>query len=94
MRRLEIRDADIMRVAVQQEILRSEESRYDHRLHGLLLSCSGFSCYEVAEMLGQSPRCVEYWLRRFERSGFAGLEEHSRSGRPTRLDARKRRLLG
>jgi len=94
MRRLEIQDADVMRIAVQQEILRSEESRYDHRLHGLLLCCSGFSCYEVAAMLGQSARGVEYWLRRFERSGFAGLEEHARSGRPTRLDARKRQLLG
>ena len=44
MRRLGIRDADIMRLAVQQEIMRSEESRYDHRLHGILLCCSGLSC--------------------------------------------------
>ena len=93
MHRLEIRDADIMRLALQQEILRSEESRYDHRLHGVLLCCSGFSCYEVAEVLGQSPRTVEYWVKRFERSGLAGLQEKPRSGRPGTLDGAARDRL-
>lgn len=89
MRKLEIADADIMRIAVHQEIVRSEESRYDHRLHGILLVCSGFTCGEVAELFGHSPRTVQYWVRRFERSGFAGLEETPRSGRPSALDEEK-----
>lgn len=93
MRRLEIQDSDIMRIAVQQEIQRSEESRYDHRLHGILLCCSGLSCYEVANMFGQSPRTVEYWLKRFEQSGFAGLEETPRPGRPGLLDSSMREQL-
>jgi transposase len=87
MRKLEINDAEIMRVAIQQEILRSEESRYDHRLHGVLLVCSGKSSYEVAELFGHSPRTVEYWVRRFEHKGFAGLEDRERPGRPAALDA-------
>jgi hypothetical protein len=37
MRKLEIKDAEIIRLAVQDEILRSEESQYNHRLHGILL---------------------------------------------------------
>ena len=37
MRKVQIQDADIMRLAIQDEILKSEESRYDHRLHGILL---------------------------------------------------------
>jgi transposase len=82
MRKLEIKDAEIIRLAVQNEILRSEESRYDHRLHGILLVCSGFSCSEVAELFGRSRRTIQYWVRRFEQSGFAGLEEIPRSGRP------------
>ena len=93
MRRLEIRDADIMRIAVQQEIHRSEESRYDHRLHGVLLCCSGLSCYQVAAYFGQSPRTVQHWVRRFERSGLAGLQEQPRPGRPGRLDAATRERL-
>lgn len=86
MRKLEVKDADIMRIAVQQEILRSEESRYDHRLHGILLVCCGLTCYEVAELFGQSPRTIQYWVRRFEESGFAGLEETPRPGRLSVVD--------
>jgi transposase len=93
MRRLEIEDADVMRMAIQDEIHRSEESRYDHRLHGILLVCSGLSCYEVAELLGKSPRTVQYWVQRFERSGFAGLQEGERSGRPSALDEEARRAV-
>jgi transposase len=76
-----------MQVAIQQEIVRSDESRYDHRLHGVLLVCSGLSTYEVAELFGQSARTVQYWVRRFEQRGFAGLQEAERPGRPTTLDA-------
>jgi len=94
MRKLEIKEAGIMRIAVQQEIQRSEESRYDHKLHGILLVCSGMNCYEVAQLLGHSPRTVEYWVRNFERSGFAGLEETPRSGRPSVLDEKKRIAIG
>jgi transposase len=93
MRQLKIEDVDIMRIAVQQEIQRSEESRYDHRLHGILLCCSGFSCYDVANMFDQSPRTVEYWVNRFEKSGFAGLQEIPRPGRPSLLDAAMREQL-
>jgi len=86
MRKLEIQDAEVMRIALQQEILRSEESRYDHRLHGVLLVSSGLSCGEVAGLFGQGRRTVQYWVKRFERSGFAGLQEGSRPGRPSALD--------
>jgi len=86
MRKLQISDQEIMRIAVQQEILRSEESRYDHRLHGVLLITHGLSCYNVADALGQDPRTVERWVKRFEKSGFAGLREGEREGRPRRLN--------
>ena len=94
MRRLQIQDSEIMKMALQQEIVRSEESRYDHRLHGVLLVCAGKTCYEVAELFGHSPRTVEYWVKRFERSGFAGLEEVERPGRPALLDERTREGIG
>ena len=45
MRKLQIEDAEVrMLIAIQQEIARSEESRYDHRLHRLLLVTTGQSC--------------------------------------------------
>lgn len=83
-----------MRMAIQNEIQRSKESRYDHRLHGLLLVTSGLSCYETARLLGQSPRTVEYWVARFEAHGFAGLQEGQRSGRPPKLNDAILRAVG
>jgi len=94
MRRLEIANADIMRVAIQNEIQRSKESRHDHRLHGVLLACSGMSSYEIANLLGQSPRTVQYWIRRFQSSGFAGLEEGERPGRPSALSESTLQAIG
>ena len=85
MKRLEIKDSEVMRLALQDEILRSEESRYDHRLHGVLMVASGMTCTEAAEFLGHSRRTVQYWVNRFEEHGFAGLQDGQRSGRPTLL---------
>lgn len=86
MRKLEIENAGVMRLAIHEEIQRSEESRYDHRLHGLLLVSHGLSAREVARLLDQSPRTVQYWVRRFNEGGFAGLHESERPGRPSALD--------
>jgi transposase len=85
MRPLQIDDARTMILGLQDEIRRSEESRYDHRLHGVLLVAQGATCPEVGRLLGDAPRTVEYWVRRFEAKGFAGLTEGQRSGRPRRL---------
>lgn len=91
MRPLTISEASSMVVGLQQEIQRSEESRYDHRLHGVLLVAQGLTCPEVSVLLGDAPRTVEYWVHRFEEKGFAGLQEGERSGRPTRLTKQQMR---
>jgi transposase len=85
MKPLTIFDAETVVLALQDEIRRSHESRYDHRLHGLLLVAQGMSCRQVAELLGDGPRTVAYWVRRFEGEGLAGLAEADRPGRPRRL---------
>jgi transposase len=71
---------------LQDEIRRLLESRYDPRLHGVLLVAQGMSCPEVGGLLGDAPRTVEYWVRRFEEKGLAGLVEGERSGLPRRLN--------
>jgi transposase len=86
MKKLTITDASTIVLGLQDEIRRSEESRYDHRLHGVLLVAQGISCPEVSRLLGDAPRTVEYWVRRFEEKGLAGLTEGERSGRPRRLN--------
>ena len=87
MRKLQIEDPEVMQVAIQQEISRSEESRYDHRLHGLLLVTTGQSCREVARLFGEDASTVQRWVRRFEDRGLEGLREGERPGRPRQLDA-------
>src|SRR6202165_4851073 len=88
MRPLMISDAPSV-LGLQQEIQRSEESRYDHRLHGVLLVAQGMTCPEVALLLGDAPRSVEYWVHRFQEKGLAGLQEGEHPGRPRRLDEKQ-----
>ncbi len=94
MRKLEIADPDVMRIAIQQEIARSDESRYDHRLHGLLLVTGGQSCRQVAELFGEDRRTVQRWVNRFETRGLEGMREGERPGRPATLGAKQWTALG
>ena len=87
MKPLTIQDAPTIILGLQDEIRRSHESRYDHRLHGVLLVAQGMSCLEVSRLLGDAPRTVQYWIRSFEKTGLAALVEGERAGRPTRLGA-------
>lgn len=70
---------------LQDEIRRSEESRYDHRLHAILLVAQGLSARETADWLGDAARTVELWVHRFQKSGLEALHEVHRPGRPSRL---------
>ncbi len=85
MRKLEIRNAKKSRAVIQREILRSEESRYDHRLHGVLMVSRGMTCVEVADWLGQHATTVERWVKRFNAGGCDALREGEHTGRPKKL---------
>src|ERR1035437_1707068 len=91
MKPLTIADSATIILGLQDEIRRTEESRYDHRLHGVLLVAHGMTCPEVAALLGDGPRTVEYWIRGFEQKGLAPLREGDRSGRPRRLSEKRLR---
>lgn len=94
MKQLSIKDRDLMQIALQQEILRSEESKYDHRLHGLLLITNGYDSYNVAKLFGQNPTTIQRWIKKFNKSGFSGLWEGERPGRPKSLTEKQWKLLG
>ena len=85
MKRLTISDPQSAILSLQDEIRRTEESRYDHRLHAVLLVAQGMSGHQVAQLLGDSPRTVAYWVTRFEERGFSGLMDEARPGRTSRL---------
>jgi len=86
MKPLTISDTENMIMAIQDEIRRNDASRYDHRLHGVLLVAQGMTCPRVAQLLGDSHHTVVNWVQRFETAGLAGLTEGQRPGRPSRLD--------
>jgi transposase len=92
MKRLTISEPQNAILSLQDEIRRTEESRYDHRLHAVLLVAQGMSGHQVAQILGDAPRTVAYWVTRFEERGFSGLMDEARSGRtpslsPAQLEA-------
>src|SRR5204863_8505212 len=93
MKPLTIAESETIILGLQDEIRRTEESRYDHRLHGVLLVAHGMTCPEVAAPLGDAPRSVAYWTRGFEENGLAELPEGARAGRPRRLSEERRRGL-
>ena len=71
--------------AIQNEIHKSKESRYCHRLHCVLLVAKGMSCHQVSLLLGDAPGTIALWVRRFKAHDFATLTERERSGRPASL---------
>lgn len=86
MKKIHISDAETVVLILQDEIRRSYEARYDHRLHAVLMVAQGMSCRAAADLLGDSPRTVAYWVNRFEDEGLSGLADADRPGRPRRLD--------
>jgi len=80
-----VKDAASAVRVIQQQIGRSEDARYDHRLHGVLLVAKGYDCYEVAEILGHSPTTIENWVNTYNTRGVEGLHDDSRPGRPSRI---------
>jgi transposase len=86
-KRISIPDAETFVAAIQDEISRTREGRYFHRLDVILYVLQGASPYDAARLFGHSPRTIEYWVHRLLSDGLAGLWEGNRTGRPGRLSA-------
>jgi len=82
----QIETTKVVQTVIRREIDRDDGSRYDHRLHALLLVAAGRSCAEVADWFGENASTVQRWVRRYRARGFDGLREVVRSGRPRSLD--------
>jgi len=82
----QMESAIVAQTAIRREIDRDEVSRYDHRLHAVLLVTAGRSCSQVAQWFGENASTVQRWVRRYRARGLDGLQEGERSGRPPSLD--------
>ena len=85
MRRLNVINAHSRVNLIQNEIHRNDESRYDHRLHGVLLVALGYSCSESAKILGHTVTTIENWVNHFNNGGFNSLRDEPHTGRPPAL---------
>ena len=79
--------------AIRKEFRRSQEARYVHRLHGVLLVLLGRSTVEAGKVLGVPQRTIAHWAFQFKKRGLAGLTEAENSGRPSLLNGRQRSTL-
>ncbi|WP_319579939.1 helix-turn-helix domain-containing protein [uncultured Methanospirillum sp.] len=70
---------------LQNEIHRNDDSKYDHRLHGVLLVALGYSCSESAKILGHTVTTIENWVNRFNEGGFKSLRDEPHTGRSPSL---------
>jgi transposase len=87
-RRTSIPDAEVFKAAIQDEISRTPEGRYFHRLHAVLHVLDGASSHDTARLYGDSPRAIEYWVNRLTAKGLSGLLDGNHPGRPSRLPAK------
>jgi transposase len=78
---------------IRKEFRRSEEARYIHRLHGVLLVLLGRSTVEAGELLGDPQRTIAHWVTQFKARGLAGLKEAENLGRPGSLTDTQRNTI-
>lgn len=57
------------------EMSLSDHSRYQHRLHGVLLVAHGLSCRQVAAWWDVDAGQVAAWVCRFKEIGMLGLRD-------------------
>jgi transposase len=93
MRRIIIHDAEATKELVKAEIHRTDETRFQHRLHCIILMCNGKTCAEVAALFGDSLRAVQYWAKSFNAQGLSGLRDAAKPGRKARLSAKDKEVL-
>lgn len=73
--------------AIRREFRRSEEARYIHRLHGVLLVLLGLSTVKAGKLLGDPQRTIAHWVAKWREGGLAALRDADKAGRPGVLSA-------
>jgi transposase len=76
------------------EIALTHDVRYLRRLYATLFLSSGNTAQMVGDALGEHPRTIQRWAKRFAVEGVEGLRSKKPSGRPPMIDAElKARLI-
>lgn len=78
---------------IRKEFRRSEEARYIHRLHGVLLVLLGLSTVKAGKLIGDPQRTVAHWMAQWKAHGLEGLRDGEKPGRPGALSAKQKNGL-
>lgn len=85
MKPIEIQNAAMVALQIEDEIKSHPQGRYFHRLHVVLLLTRGIKCAEVAKLFGEPLRNIQRWAKEVNEQGLEALKDSDRPGRPTRL---------
>ena len=96
MRRLEVRNKEEIKLQIRKYFERNNESRFIHRLHGILLFIESEeeSCDSIGLMFGNSPRSISNWINKLNKTeNIECLRDKKQVGRQPRLtDSQKLEL--
>ncbi|MFQ5965180.1 MAG: transposase [Candidatus Scalinduaceae bacterium] len=93
MKQVKNQEGETLIATIRDELSKTPEGRYYHRLHVVLQYIQGNSSNEIARFYGHSPRTIQYWICKFLSCGCENLWEGKRSGRPGHLSMSMRRKL-
>lgn len=74
-------------------VLRSRTPRLENRMGSAMTPSKGLNCYKTAAIWGQSPRAVEYWMKRFSREELPSAKPRRGPGRPPALSDQQMEYL-
>ena len=89
MQKLKVKHAKQIEKQIHQYLHNSDEARFVHRLHGILLLLNNEenNCANIASLFKNSPRSLSNWVHNVNKSGHIEvLRDKGRSGRLTRLN--------
>ena len=96
MKRLEVHDKEGITSDIQRYFEQNEESKFIHRLHGVLLFVNkeDESCDSIGVLFGNSPRSVSNWIKKLNKTGdIESLRSKPQPGRPSRLNPEQKEEL-
>lgn len=78
---------------VKEAYDKEKDGRIKQRLLIILKAFKIKSSYKIAEQVSTSHTKVQRWINRFNKHGFSGLRDKSRSGKPCKLTIKQKNIL-
>lgn len=78
---------------VKEAYDKEKDGRVKQRLFIILKAFKIKSSYKLAEIAATSHTKVQRWINRFNKSGFKGLKDKPRSGKPSKLTIDQKNIL-